>query len=211
MNGLLPPLVAVIDVALVKLAVLLLIFAIAGVAKLVSSVRQGQPPARRPPPRPSPPIQDEIEEFLRRASRGEAQGHPAGGATVRRPPQPAAPVRAQVVDETADAPVGAEVVQHVEKYLDTGDFARRSQQLGSEVVQSDAEMTQRVGQTFTHDVGRLAKRQGEAAAPPLTDDIVGVPLVSPLPGLLAMLGEPQGVCQALIANEIMQRPEERWE
>ena len=115
--------------------------------------------------------------------------------------------------DDADEPIGTEVVKHVEKYLDTGVFATRSGQLGSEVVQADAQTDQRLKRTFDHEVSRLASKPGEAAAPPaalMTDESAPVAAVAVSLGLSTLLGDPDAIRQAIIVSEVLHRPEERW-
>ena len=84
----------------------------------------------------------------------------------RRGGQPAAaePQPAEILADE-DAPVGGRVGQQVQKYMDTSDFRRRSEELGGEVAQADQQFTQHVGQAFSGEVSRLASRPGEAAQP----------------------------------------------
>jgi len=150
-------------------------------------------------------IQEQIDEFLRRAAR-------RSGQPVVDKLQPV-----EIVAEE-DAPVGDRVGQQVQKYMDTSDFRRRSEELGGEVAQSDQQFTQQVGQAFSDQVGRLASRPGEAAQP---RDVVEVeasmpeylsrPTLDALPiagsGLAELLGSPENIVQAVIMAEILRRPE----
>ncbi len=93
-------------------------------------------------------------------------------------PNPSPPplfVQAEVVDDTTEEPVGAQVGKQVEKYLDTEEFTRRTSQLGGEVAQADVESDQRLKQVFSHDVSQLAKKPGESAAPPAPDETTVAP------------------------------------
>ena len=159
-------------------------------------------------------MQSDIDEFLRRVQARQGGPRPAPARRMPAVGQPEQPVQAIAVDQDADEPVGVEVVKHVEKYLDTGDFSRRSAQLGGEVIQANAELDQRVGQAFTRDVSRLAKKPGETATPPqslMTDEAAPqAAVVMPPLSLSTLFGDPDAIRMAILASEIFRRPEERW-
>jgi hypothetical protein len=151
-------------------------------------------------------IQEQIDEFLRRASQRRS------GPPVAEQSQPLE----AIVEE--DAPVGGRVGQQVQQYLDTSEFRRRSEELGGEVAQADQQFTQQVGQAFSGQVGRLASRPGEAAQPvevvddgPAEPEYLSRPTLEALPiagsGLADLLGSPANIAQAVIMSEILRRPE----
>ena len=96
--------------------------------------------------------------------RGEASSSRSNAANAAAGRRDSGPVHAEVV---ADAPVGGKVEEHVKKYLDSEDFARRESQLGEEVAQADKAIDQHFSQVFDHQVSRLASLPGEAAVPPV--------------------------------------------
>jgi hypothetical protein len=199
----------------VKLAVLILIFVVPVIGRLLAKIRQIPPPDKRPlPPRPVvPDMADQIETFMRRA----AQGQPARMAkpviVQSSSPVVAKPVQAEVV---ADRPVGGQVSEHVQKYLDEQKFTQREGELGKEVAQADREIDQRLHQTFDHRVSELSAKQGEAATPTAAyepPDLVGAGADIPVTfatELLGLIGDPDSLRQAIILSEILHRPEERW-
>jgi hypothetical protein len=211
-----PPLLAADVAALVEIVVVVIIVGVTMLGRLLAGMQQiGQPPRHgMPRPRPQGDVQTEIDEFLRRAQARQQGGSPAPARRTPAARQPEPLVQAVAVDQEADEPVGAEVVKHVEKYLDTGDFSRRSAQLGGNVIDANAELDQRVGQAFTREVSRLAKKPGEAAAPPqalMTDEAAPLaPVVMPPLSLSTLFGDPDSIRQAILASEIFRRPEERW-
>jgi hypothetical protein len=175
-----------------------------GPAKSAPKARPMQPPAQ-PRPRPTN-VEEEISEFLRRAAKGRGQTAPP-------PSKPReAPVPAEVID---DRPVGAAVPEQVRKYLDTQTFERRAAQLGSEVAQADDQVQSRLRSVFDHDVSRLAKRPGETSAAP-TAQVAAAAMSAPMVAaaattpFAALLGNIESLRQAIILNEILRRPEERW-
>jgi len=161
-------------------------------------------PARRPQ---GNAIDDEIGEFLQRAAQRRSR---QAAPPARRPAEQ--PVLAEAAPEK---PVGGQVSEHVQEFLDTGEFARRTAQLGGEVAQTDTQLGEHLHEVFDHEVSRLATKPGETAAAPAVE---GSPLPEDQPvaaptaltGLIAMLSDPEGMRQAIILNEILRRPEERW-
>jgi hypothetical protein len=168
----------------------------------------GQPSNPVPPDRGSGRIQEQIDEFLRRA------------AARRGVPQQQSVEQAQILPDDADddAPVGGRFAKASQKYMDTSDFARRSEQFGGEVVQADRQFTQNVQQAFSGEVGRLASRPGETAQPvEVVEDAeearedLSRPSVDALPeagsGLGEFLGTPENIAHAVIMSEVLRRPE----
>lgn len=218
---------------LLKIAIAILFVVIPVVWGILSKLGQqqgpGGGPARRPPGGPGqarrPPagapqargparggLEDEIGEFLRRAAR-QRQAQPA------RPPRPAErPVMAQPVEVEVvrEAPLGDQMKRHVREYLNTGDFERRTSELGDEVAQADDQMEQRLHEKFDHELGRLAATPGQSAGQPQVEEAAEPEgRVAELPstaaaGLAVMLSQPIGIRQAIIINEILARPEHRW-
>ncbi|MGA2034027.1 MAG: hypothetical protein ABSG68_17415 [Thermoguttaceae bacterium] len=172
--------------------------------------------AGAPPMPPRPPqggrVQAEIEEFLRRAARQRP------GPTTAQGGQPAeTPLPAEVLEEQPGEPIGAEVGRHVRKYMDTREFSRRSAQLGEEVTQSEEQFEQHLESAFSHEVSQLSKRPGESAQPsqPQAADAelagaTALPIVAAA-GLADIFANSEYLRQAIIFNEIFQRPESRWE
>jgi hypothetical protein len=204
----------------IEAVILLVVGVTAVVVRMLGGMKQmGPPPGGRPhlpagQPRPQGNIQNEIDEFLRRVQAGGGQRRPAQARPAPAGNRPQPPVKAEAVAEESDEPVGAEVVKHVEKYLDTGDFARRSQQLSTEAVQADAALDEHMKQTFGHEVSRLARKPGETAmstGPQMTDEAAPqAAVIMPPLSLSTLVGDPDAIRQAIMVNEILRRPEERW-
>ena len=196
-----------IDVLMIVIFIIFVTFIrLAGV--IASKLREMSQPLNPLPPNRNQggQVQEQIDEFLRRASQRR------GGQPAAAEPQPVE----LIVDD--DAPVGGRVGQQVQKYMDTSDFHRRSEELGGEVAQSDRQFTQQVGQAFSGQVSRLASRPGEAAQPVevVATDVTGPeylsrPTLDALPvagsGLAELLGSPENIAQAVIMSEILRRPE----
>ena len=197
-----------------KVIFFLIVGAIWVVIRLLSAVAERQqPPARGAPKPPRPkPLDDEIGEFLRRASRANRSAQPpaTGAATGAAPGRPRTarraeqPVQAETVEET---PSGGGVTEHVRKFMDAGEFGRRTSELGTGVAQADEKMDQRLHGVFDHNVGQLSDVYDQAAA---TVQRPGdMPLATP-GGVIALLSRPENVRQAIMISEVLTRPESRW-
>jgi hypothetical protein len=160
-----------------------------------------------------PSKSNEIEEFMRRAAR-------ARSATTKpaRPPQaptpPEKPVPAQVVTEV---PVGGKIGKQVEQDLDTQEFTQRTKKMGGEVAQADREIDQHMRQVFDHNVSNLELLPGESAAPPVAVGPLELndPSQLDIPATFAtslgeLMADPDSIRQAIVLNEILHRPVERW-
>ena len=213
MNGPLHALIAAnLDADLIKAAIVLAILVLTGLGQVISKLQQ-KPPLARPRPQPpdQAPIQSEIEEFLHRAAGQPVENPPAAATVVVEPataPRASRPTGRKADEEKADEPVGDEVVKHVEKFLDESDFSRRTSRLGGEVIQADAQLDQRLKQTFSHEVGRLSQKGGETASAPAVEE--SAEAAAPAFDFAAIFTNPVLFRQAILANEILRRPEERW-
>jgi hypothetical protein len=201
---------------LIEVILLLLVIVVPGILKMLGTMREqagkgGQPGMPRPnqPGRPAQkPLEDEIGEFLRRAAEGRRKP-PAAPPVRRAPPAPVAqPVEAEVVPQA----LGGDIGQHVRKFLDGGEFGRRSTEMGGRGTPADQARGQRAADVFEHEVGQLSG-PAEAAASSLAGPSVSPSeaVKSPLLGdLIQALSRPESVRQAVVINEILQRPESRW-
>jgi len=193
---------------LVTIVIVIMFIIISLIRMAASKMREMVQAANPVPPdrNQSGRIQEQIDEFLRRAAQRR------GGQPAAAEPEPAE------TPAEEDAPVGGRVGQQAQKYLDTSDFRRRSEELGGEIAQADQQFTQHVGQAFSGEVGRLASRPGEAAQPVEVAEVEAAgpeylsrPTLDALPeagsGLADLLGSPANIAQAVIMAEILRRPE----
>lgn len=194
----------------------------------------GAPPARpvEAPPRnaPMPPqnpgnrqqLDDEIAEFLRRAAQkrsqaaGQGAGRPAPPSGPLAPAPRAQPVRPQAqtarqqvqpsrppIEPPMERPIGESVAEHVQKHLDTRSIGTHAEQI-SQVGQTTRQLQSHLQSAFSHEVGQLAHAsEGDA---PANDS----PASNSATSLAALLAEPGGMRQAIMLNEILQRPVHRW-
>ncbi|MGI9455676.1 MAG: hypothetical protein ACR2NU_03895 [Aeoliella sp.] len=104
---------------------------------------------------------------------------------------------------------GGTVAGHVAKHLDSTQFAERASQLGEEVSHTDERLEARLQEKFDHGLGTLsARRKAREASDDLLKEAAAAPSLAG--DLVEMLSSPQGVKQAILMNEILTRPADRW-
>ncbi|MGD0517203.1 MAG: hypothetical protein ABSA26_06665 [Thermoguttaceae bacterium] len=226
------------DVIKIVVVVVAVFFSLIGkiIANMRAPKRPGIPPVQgpRPPalppqqPRPAPrpqaqtagpkTVKEEIDEFLRRAAQ-KKQSQSAPADPVRRISQPTAtlaqraePLQAEVIRER---PVGGAVSAHVKKYLDEKEFDERASKLGGDVAAADTKIKRHLKEVFGHGISKLAAKPGETAASPnikptdfFQDELPALPAAGA--GLAALLNNIDNLRQAIVVNEILQRPIDRW-
>jgi hypothetical protein len=216
MNVWIAPLFA-IDVATLKILGFVIVALIYVFNHFVGGVKAQQRKLPRPDPRMRPPaagrqeVNDEVAEFLRRTAErsGKKTPEPQKAPQARRPlvERRTAPLVGEFVEVEAvdEPPTGAGVASHVQQHLNSREFDQRASQLGS-VDQEERAFEAHVHQTFDHQVGHLATRSEEPApgvaapaAPAVSSQTVA-----------ALLANPQNLRGAVVLNEILQRPTERW-
>lgn len=194
-------------------------------------------PLERPGANPAPAakpvtleetLRREVEEFLRRAQ-GEPKQKPAAPKRPQQqrptPPKKSQPVVLEEVQprRLVDAPgsltsraaesvaatsrdvlpTGAAVDAYVtEQMRGVASIGQHASRLGEEVAQADDRMQAQLQQKFDHRVGTLAP---VSAAPPKA-----TAAATAAREFRELLARPGGMRQAIIANEILRRPEERW-
>ena len=179
----------------------------------------------------APQLNTEIEEFLQRANRKRAeksQRRSAKSATKATPAAAAVepPVRRRLVESLKSADQsslpsrtgradGSFVAPDLSNY-DGGP----SRLLDDDILKDDAERQARFQQTFQHQVGRLADTSlGNVPGQTTGPQSAGTSAQGPAPAvaatanipLAALLSNPQNLQQAIIMQEILHRPEERWQ
>ncbi|NLE40180.1 MAG: hypothetical protein GX621_19370 [Pirellulaceae bacterium] len=143
-------------------------------------------------------------------SRRPAQARPGQQQPTR--PQPARsapiPVAIEVVEPTP-RPVGGTVEARVSKDLDTAKFKQRAGQLGEHARQVAKQTEARLQRKFEHAAGTQAASKSPPGAPKKKADAPAFPATSAA-GFAVMLRDVQTVRQAIILNEILTRPVDRW-
>ncbi len=111
--------------------------------------------------------------------------------------RPVAPRRRETLAERAASREGARAKK----------IARQTSQLGQRIIADDQQFDVQLKAKFDHSVGTLtgsavtAAEQAAAAASATT---------TPAAQIASMLANPDGVRQAIILNEILRRPSDRW-
>jgi hypothetical protein len=83
-----------------------------------------------------------------------------------------------------------------------GHLAEQQPHLGQRIIEDDKQFDEQLKAKFDHSVGTLA---GSDAAQP-----AALQRETPASQIAAMLANPEGVRQAVILNEILRRPSDRW-
>jgi hypothetical protein len=178
--------------------------------------RAGKQPAQAPPQRKAPQrdevvvlldeaavapprkslaeqVRAQAEAALRRANQSASPASPTAPAIKQRPAQrPTQPQRrkSSITERTSPA-------KH--------DFNKEVADLGARVKQADEQFDRQLQKKFDHELGTLGSRP--SSTPP-AEPATQTP--SPAAQIAAMLASPDGVRQAVILNEILHRPSDRW-
>lgn len=186
----------------------------------VGAKGQQQRRPQRPEMRPRPPgapagrqeVNDEVAEFLRRTAERTA-------AKKRPEPEPAQPARRPLAERRLKPmPAGAEAIEAVAVEEGPSDVSVSAhvQQFDAQVLgdrsgfathaDQEARLLQaHVEQTFDHQVGQLAQKSSEAPA------VTQAPSPAPAAAAIAaLLADPANVRSAVVLNEILRRPTDRW-
>jgi hypothetical protein len=174
--------------------------------------RAGQPgqQAQRPAQRQPPPAR-EIELLVEPSPAGKrTMGQPLRQAEWRQtaPPQPtAAAEKARTSRKPAKPRRRQTVAEHVAEQVAarSKDIAEKTSKLGQRIVAEDEQFDVQLKAKFDHTVGTLA-----GPAIPAASDQTPPPSHTAAAQLAAMLANPDGIRQAVLLNEILRRPSERW-
>ena len=186
------------------------------------------------------PLRAQVEEFLRRAGRPGQQNQPQAGQASQievlvKPSQPpeqrtmgqplrqaewrqtpsssASPQSAAGTERARNAARGGKsrrrksVAEHVAEQVTSRaeSLANQASKLGQRIVAEDQQFDTQIKAKFDRAVGTLAGGESPASAEPTqpSND-------SPAAQLAAMLANPGGIRQAVLVNEILRRPSDRW-
>jgi predicted flap endonuclease-1-like 5' DNA nuclease len=183
--------------------------------------RSLRPPQKQPAPQApgQSQLNAEIEQFLKRA--GDRPSREPALTPQPKTTQPKTPKRTSPKSLTREQPLDAEPVERrdftsvgasVEKHLANRGFTQRAEHLADDIVRADQEMEQHMQKAFGRRVGTLGDETAKTSSTPVTDvEPVSAAPRSPAADTLGnLLSNPQNVKQAVILNEILQRPEHRW-
>jgi len=173
------------------------------------------------------PLRSQVEEFLRRASK-PPEKEPPRSQPQRRPPSEIEllvegenRLRTSPAAAAAKAAVAADkkraarrpskrqtVAEHVEEQVAarSQSISQNASTLGQRIITEDQQFDDQLKAKFDHRLGALS-----VTAMPLTsaEQVAAAP-ATPAAQIAAMLANPDGVRQAVILNEILRRPSDRW-
>jgi hypothetical protein len=187
----------------------------AQVEEFLRRAGRSEPQAQqRAPQRPGDPTPD-IDNDPSRAS-DRAMGQPLRQAAWRATPaatSPNAPAATIKISDKSRSQRGSgkprrkSVAEHVAEQVTahTKSLGDKASKLGQRIAAEDQQFDVQLKAKFDHTVGTLADSSVASAAeqtPP--------PSSSPAAQLAALLANPGGVQQAMLLNEILRRPSERW-
>jgi hypothetical protein len=174
---------------------------------------------------PKKTVFDEIEQFLARArqqAQQAQQGQQPGTPQYRPPiakPVVAEPVMAELAAPrglVSDGTVGGSnlgtrdrVGASISRTTDTSDITANVDRLGDSVEVADDVMEAHLKEVFDHRLGSL--QQVATAAPAAQPATKKAGKAAPAPvGFAALFANSGNVRQAIVLNEILQRPSDRW-
>jgi hypothetical protein len=186
-----------------------------------------QPRGERPLPRPgqgqqpAPQVEDsmqarlnnEIEEFLRRANeRRAAKNRSDSQPPQQQPAQQSRSAKSQRSNtEKKNRTKRESIAQSVEEHLGSNKFQSREQHLTDDLTRSELEMSQHVQQVFEHRLGSLGESTAEGQ--PTTGETRVTQSAEQKAEALAVAGlliNQENLRRAVILREILERPTDRW-
>jgi hypothetical protein len=123
-------------------------------------------------------------------------------------PTPPRPQRTSRSPQRAAAPRSKSVADHVDEYVTSTarQMSEEAARLGDRVTQGDRQFNSQLQQKFDHEIGTFGDRRNERAQ---EQQPVAAP-VNPAVTIATLLANADGMRQAMIINEVLRRPEERW-
>jgi len=160
------------------------------------------PQANQPPQRPASEIELLVDDSTRAPQRSQAdarrqQSKPAPApASEKRPARrPVTPKRRVTLAERAA----------IREEKRVGHLAEKKPKLGQRIIQEDEQFDEQLKAKFDHTLGTLSSAVSSTEPPP---SMPATPNAAAQ--IAAMLANPEGVRQAILLNEIMNRPSDRW-
>lgn len=162
----------------------------------------------------------EIEQFLRRANERRlekarreapaarpAQSQPKPQLTPPPPPLREEPLEVMPLGQQDFDAVDESVARHMGRGL-----ASQVEHLAAEVEHADEEMEQHLKQVFDHRLGSLGREAPEHAGAPrdLKSPVGRADPQARAKALAGLLANRQGIRQAIVLREILERPVDRW-
>jgi hypothetical protein len=138
-----------------------------------------------------------LAQPLRTTERNRPTAPGAQGAAPQRVPRKSVPQRRQSVAEH----VAENIAAH------SREVAEQASRLGQRIIEDDQQFDVQLKAKFDHQVGTLT---GSAVAAAEQAEAVALREARPAAQIAALLANPDGMRQAIVINEILRRPSERW-
>ncbi|MCE9555364.1 MAG: hypothetical protein K8T91_18600 [Planctomycetes bacterium] len=223
---------------LIKVGIPLLIVGFSVVRHLLALAAKNPavPPVTTPTPnsapRKNPELSDEVEAFLKNVQQRQGQGgqgQSGQGQRGRRPPtgRESSPRRAAAMGDVVEAQVVGPapvptLVSRGEGFGSGATFSgdavakeaeqlgRQTQELGAKIDQSDERLAEQIHSTFDHQLGQFdasqASSDDDTQATSQADDHSRDMATD----LRLMLSDPRDIRRAIVLNEILNPPVDRW-
>ena len=162
------------------------------------------PTPKRPKPQES--LASEIEQFLQDAAQRKRDRGRRPPVKVMQVPAPEPQLAAEA--EVLSPPTGEAVSDSVERHLDTGGFALRANSLTEDMERADIEREEHRKKTFDRQIGSLTDTSRSEPSPSAAGE--AQPAGANASAIANLLAKPESVRQAIVLNEILNRPEDRW-
>jgi hypothetical protein len=164
-----------------------------------------QRPAQRPPARRDPREIEVLvpEERPDDERRTIAQPFRPMQQSVTSGPAPAGP--RPVTPRPKVEASRASVSEHVADHLGSPPVGWQASKLGQRIIADDAQFDVQLNAKFDHTIGTLSSIRLSDINP-----AQAIPSDTPASQIAALLASPAGVRQAIVLNEILRRPTDRW-
>ncbi|HVT27949.1 MAG TPA: hypothetical protein VHE81_08040 [Lacipirellulaceae bacterium] len=174
-----------------------------------------QQTVQRPPP---PPIQVLVEPMRPIEQRTIGKPLPQAAWRQKQPPappgapQPAAPPGNKRSARTASKRRRQSVAEHVAEQVSARarSLAESASHLGQRIVVEDQQFDTQLKAKFDHTVGTLSGSSLVGGTTPAATEPTPAATETPAAQLASLLANPSGIRQAVLLNEILRRPSERW-
>jgi len=176
--------------------------------------RAGQTPQGQPKPKSGQSSQIEMLVVPSQPNEQRTIGQPLRQAEWRQTPSSSAsPQSARGTEKARRASRSGKsgqrqtVAEHVAAQVTSraDSLGAQASRLGQRIAAEDQQFDTQIKAKFDHSVGTLAGSESTSAVP-----LVPTSTDSPAAQLAAMLANPVGIQQAVIVNEILRRPSDRW-
>jgi len=150
-------------------------------------------------------MDDPIQEFLRRAARHRQQRAAEDEVIDAEVLEDV-----EIIEPESGVLAGESVAEHVQHDIGSAGFAQRGARLTAGVDAADERMEAHLHQVFEHKLGELGARTSVAADSVLDDDSGRARGPQTSLDIRKLFSTPENVRNAILLNEIIQRPADRW-